>query len=57
MKKSSKKCFADVEELKQKMAETLKVIKISEFRNCFEHWKKRLDRGIASDAPLKVTEV
>ena len=57
MKKTSKKCFADVEELKQKMAETLKVIKISEFRNCFEHWKKRLDRGIASDAPLKVTEV
>ena len=29
------KCFVDVEEVKQKMAEALKSIKIDEFRNCF----------------------
>ena len=28
--------FADVEEVKQKMAEALKGIKIDEFKNCFE---------------------
>ena len=30
------KCFADVEEVKQKMAEALKGIKIDEFKNCSE---------------------
>ena len=30
------KCFVDVEEVKQKMAEALKSIKINEFKNCFE---------------------
>ena len=28
--------FADVEEVKQKMAEALKGIKIDKFKNCFE---------------------
>ena len=36
------KCFANVEEVKQKMAEALKSIKIDEFKNCFEQWKKVL---------------
>ena len=34
------KHFADVEEVKQKMAEALKGIKTKEFKNCFEQWKK-----------------
>ena len=34
------KHFADVEEVKQKMAEALKGIKSNEFKNCFEQWKK-----------------
>ena len=42
------KRFADVEEVKQKTAEALKSIKIEEFKNCFEQWKKRLYRCIAS---------
>ena len=50
MKKVLKgKCFVDVEELKQKMAEALKGIKIDKFKNCFEQWKKCLDRCIASN--------
>ena len=40
--------FADVEEVKQKMAETLKVIKTDDFKNCLEQRKKHLDRCIAS---------
>ena len=37
MKKFLKgKCFADVEEVKQKMAKALKSIKIDKFKNCFE---------------------
>ena len=37
MKKVLKgKCFANVEEVKQKMAEALKGIKVNEFKNCFE---------------------
>ena len=37
MKKVLKgKYFADTEEVKQKMAEALKGIKIDEFKNCFE---------------------
>ena len=34
------KQIADVEEGKQKMAETVKDIKINKFKNCFEQWKK-----------------
>ena len=34
------KCVADVEEVKQKTTEALKGIKINEFKNCFEQWKK-----------------
>ena len=53
MKKVLKgKCFANVEEVKQKtkkMAEALNGIKIDELKNCFEQWKKCLDRIIASD--------
>ena len=40
------KRFADVEEVKQKMTEILKGNKIYEFKNCFEQWKKRLNRCI-----------
>ena len=37
MKKGLKaKHFANVEEVKQKMAEALKGIKVNEFKNCFE---------------------
>ena len=39
---------ANMEEVKQKMAEALKDIKINEFKNCFEQWKKCLDKHIAS---------
>ena len=34
------KCFAHVEEVKQKTAEALKGIKIDEFNNYLEQWKK-----------------
>ena len=34
---------------KNKMAESLKGIKIDEFKNCFEHWKKCLDRCITAN--------
>ena len=41
MKKVLKgKCFVHAEEVKQKQAEALKGIKIDEFKNCFELWKK-----------------
>ena len=43
------KRFADVEKVKRKMAEALIGIKIDEFRNCFEQWKKCLSRCIASN--------
>ena len=43
------KPFADVEEVKQKMAAALKSIKIHESKNCCEQWKKCLDRCVASD--------
>ena len=42
------KHFANVEEVKQKMAEALKGTKIEEFKNCLEQWKKDLQRCIAS---------
>ena len=52
------KHFADVEGVKQKMAEALKGIKVHEFKNCFEQWKKCLKRCIALNGEyLKVTEV
>ena len=48
MKKVLKgKRFADVEEVKQKTAEALKGIKIKEFKDCSEQWKKCPDRCIA----------
>ena len=52
------KCFADVEEVKQKTAETLKSIKIDE-SNCFEQWKKNVSIGILHqmESTLKVTGV
>ena len=43
------KHFANVEEVKQKTTESLKDIKIDEFKNCFEQWKKCLDEYIASN--------
>ena len=59
MKKGLKgKHFAGVEAVKQKMAETLEGLKIGKFKNCFDQWKKHLDRCIATNGnPLKVTEV
>ena len=50
MKKVLKeKHFSNVEQAKQKMAESLKGIKINNFKNCSEQWKKSLDRCIASN--------
>ena len=43
------KCFALVEGVKQKTAETLKGIKINNFKNCFEQWKKHLNKCIESN--------
>ena len=40
--------FCQCEQVKPKPAEALKGIKINEFKNCFEQWKKHLDRCIAS---------
>ena len=60
MKKVLKgKLFANVEQVKQKMAEALKGIKIVEFKNCFEQWKKCLDRCVLHqmESTLKVTKV
>ena len=45
------KHFADVEEVKQKTAEALKDIRLNEFKNCPEQWKKKCFSGcIASNA-------
>ena len=42
----------------KKMAETLKGIKINDFKNFFEQWKKCLDRYIASNGEhWRVTEI
>ena len=50
MKKVIKgKCFANVEEVKQKMAEALKGIKIDKFKNHYKQWKKHLNRCITSN--------
>ena len=40
---------ADVEKVKQKTTEALKGIKIDQFKNGFERWKKHLDTCIASN--------
>ena len=40
------KHFADVEEVKQKIAEALKGIKTDELKTYFEQWKKSLGRCI-----------
>ena len=52
------RCFADVEEVKQKTAEALKSIKIHEFKNYFEQWEK-VSIGVLHqmENTLKVTEV
>ena len=50
MKKVFKgKQFADVGEVKQKKAEVVKGIKIHEFKNRLEQWKKCFGRCIASN--------
>ena len=53
------KHFADVEEVKQKMAEALKGIKIDKFKNSFEQWKKNVSISVLHQMArtLKVTEV
>ena len=59
MKKVLKgKCFVLVEEVKQKMAEALKGIKINEFKNCFVQWEKNVSTGGSHqmESPSKVTE-
>ena len=50
--------FADVEDMEQKTAEALKGIKINEFKNCFEQWKK-VSIGVLHqmERTLEVTEV
>ena len=52
------KCFANVEEVKQKTAEALRVIKISMFKNSLEQWKK-VSIGVLHQmkSTLKVPEV
>ena len=59
MKKVLKeKCFADAGEVKQKTAKAVKAIKIDEFKNCFEQWKK-VSIGLLHqmEGILKVAEV
>ena len=52
------KCFADVEQVEQTMAEALKGIKTDKFRNCFEQRKKVLIGTLHQmESTLKVTEV
>ena len=53
-----RKHFADVEKVKQKMADAPKGIKIDKFKNCFEQWKKVLI-GVfhQMESTLNVTEV
>jgi hypothetical protein len=49
MKKDLKgKRFQNVEEVRVKTTEALKAITLQEFQNCFEQWKKRWDKCIAS---------
>ena len=47
-----------MEEVKQKMAEALKAIKIDKFKNCFEQWKNILIGVLHQmESILMVTEV
>ena len=60
MKKFLKgKRFADVEEVKQNMAEALKGITINKFKNCFEQPKTHVSIGVLYQTKntLKGTEV
>ena len=60
MKKVLKgRCFADVKEVQQKMAEALKGIKVDKFKNCSEQWKKKVLIGVLHpmERTLKVTEI
>ena len=59
MKKVLKeKHFANMEGVKQKIAETVTGIKTDEFKTRFEQWEKCLDRCIAQrESYSKVTEV
>ena len=43
------KDFANAEEVKQKMTEALKGIRIDKVKGCFAQWKKCLNRCIASN--------
>ena len=45
-KEYERKAFATVEEVKQKSLEGLKDIPMSEFKNCFEQWKNRLEKCV-----------
>ena len=53
------KYFVEVEDVKQNTAETLKGIKISEFKNCFWAMEKNVSIGILHqmENTLKATEV
>ena len=62
MKKVLKgKLSADVEEVGEKIAEALKSIKIDEFKNYFDQWKKYLCKYTVSnyqmESTLKMTKV
>ena len=59
MKKFLKgKCFANVGEVKQKTAESLKAIKVDKFKNCFEQWKNISTGALHQmESTLKVTEI
>lgn len=49
MKRDMKgKRFADITEVKTKTTEALSAITEDEFKNCFEQWKKRLDKCISA---------
>ena len=57
-KSLQRKNFADVEVVKQKTAQTLKGIKIDEFKNYFEQWKNiSIDAPHQMESALKVAEV
>jgi histone-lysine N-methyltransferase SETMAR len=43
------KRFADVDEAEKKTTEALKCINLQEFQDCFDKWKTRLDRCVASN--------
>ena len=53
-KSPQRETFSNVEEVKQKK---LNGIKINQFKNCFEQWKKCLNRYIAENGEYFVAEV